>query len=563
MGWLDHARSARGPSRTGGVRRAKHLPRNVRPVLEPMEPRRLLDGTPTFQRGDVVLGGSGFIEWHRADGTLVKTLDTSVAPNTEHEGLAFDAAGNLYAGNFDDHTISRYDRGGNYTGQFGSASSFSTDLESLLFNAAGHLFVGTPDGDRKVRELDAAGNLLKTYAPAPEGRGSDWLDIAPDQQTLYYTSEGTSVKTFNLATNTQGPDFATNLPGSHAFQLRLLADGGVIVADEQSVLHLAPDGSILKEYTIPKENNLFAVNLDPDGKSFWTAGYDTNTVYHFDIATGAVLGKFSVQASTGIVGIVVVGQLTEATVADLSISATNPATSGTVGQSLTLSFQVMNLGPNSNAGTVATITLPPSVSLTGWGSSQGVMSAQGGTVTANLGALANHASATITLAVMPNQAGPMSVAAQVGGVDDTNLSNNSANISLTIKPASPPPPVVVDGPRVVALKRVDIGGKTAIVVGFNSALLATRAQSLGNYTLFLVVRNRVRQIALQGAKYDPILHIVTLTTLRRLDPRSTYALVINGSSPTGVSDPKGILLDGAGNGKPGSSYVAFVPPPTR
>ena len=40
-----------------------------------------------------------------------------------------------------------------------------------------------------------------------------------------------SVKRFNVCTDTQLSDFATGLPGPAAFALRLLPDGGALVAD--------------------------------------------------------------------------------------------------------------------------------------------------------------------------------------------------------------------------------------------------------------------------------------------------------------------------------------------
>jgi hypothetical protein len=51
---------------------------------------------------------------------------------------------------------------------------------------------------------------------------------------------------------------------------------------------------------------------------------------------------------------------------------------------------------------------------------------------------------------------------------------------------------------------------------------------------------------------------VTLPLAWRLNPHRRYQLVVNGSTPTGVADLIRNLLDGAGNGKPGSNYVAVL-----
>ena len=48
---------------------------------------------------------------------------------------------------------------------------------------------------------------------------------------------------------------------------------------------------------------------------------------------------------------------------------------------------------------------------------------------------------------------------------------------------------------------------------------------------------------------------MVLTPARQLYIFGHYQLVVTGTSPTGVSDVYGNLLDGAGTGRPGSDYV--------
>src|SRR3954466_12918452 len=120
LSYLQSLRPAKGPAtlhpagRDKGGRR-----RSFRARVEAMEGRVLL---ATFQTGDVIVGGAGFIDWFRPDGTLVQTLDTSNVPNSEsedHTGLVFDSPGNLYATNFFAHTINKYDPSGTLLGNFG------------------------------------------------------------------------------------------------------------------------------------------------------------------------------------------------------------------------------------------------------------------------------------------------------------------------------------------------------------------------------------------------------------------------------------------------------------
>ena len=85
-------------------------------------------------------------------------------------------------------------------------------------------------------KFDSAGNFLARFDVAVEDRGSDWIELAADQRTLFYTSEGDSIKRFDVVSNTQLPDFVTNaLPGFEAFALRLLPGGGLLVSDDDDV----------------------------------------------------------------------------------------------------------------------------------------------------------------------------------------------------------------------------------------------------------------------------------------------------------------------------------------
>jgi hypothetical protein len=136
------------------------------------------------------------------------------------------------------------------------------------------------------------GTLINTFSPAPEDRGTDWNDLAADQCTMYYTSEGKSVKRFNVCGNTQMSDFNTApLPGASDFALRILPTGEVIVADTDRVVLLDASGNLEKTYAAPADyksgDYLFALNKDPDGTHFWTASFNGGKVYEYDFANTA------------------------------------------------------------------------------------------------------------------------------------------------------------------------------------------------------------------------------------------------------------------------------------
>lgn len=64
-------------------------------------------------------------------------------------------------------------------------------------------------------------------------------------------------------------------------------------------------GATLQTYALP-ETQLFALNLDPDGTSFWTAARDGSALYRVDIASGKVLG--SIPSAVPAAGLAFIGE---------------------------------------------------------------------------------------------------------------------------------------------------------------------------------------------------------------------------------------------------------------
>jgi len=266
---------------------------------------------PTFQIGDVFAGiGQGKIQWYRptpTDGGVVYTLVTTLTipfTNTFDTGMAFDSAGNLYATDFSVGAITKFNTHGVpslFAGDFGAVLP-----ESNGFDNIGNLFVGdansfATEGGRRAHiwKLDSLGNFLTSFTVLVDNRGADWIDLAADQKTIFYTSEGQTIKRFDTSTNTQLPDFATSLPGSRAFALRILPNGNVLVADSGEVLQLDPSGTIIRTYFPCECAGLFSLNLDPDGLHFWVGDALTGVIYQIRITgDGTVVDK---TINTGVV----------------------------------------------------------------------------------------------------------------------------------------------------------------------------------------------------------------------------------------------------------------------
>src|SRR5262249_17357826 len=145
--------------------------------------------------------------------------------------------------------------------QFLKPADFNADPESCVVDAAGNIYVGQPDGNHDIVKFNSAGTKLDSLDVATEDRGSDWVDLASDQCTLLYPSEGSKVLRYNACTHTQLPDFATGLPAA-CYAHRLRANGEVLVACDHAVVRLSPTGTVLNTFTdtslLGKSGLLFA-----------------------------------------------------------------------------------------------------------------------------------------------------------------------------------------------------------------------------------------------------------------------------------------------------------------
>ncbi len=112
---------------------------------------------------------------------------------------------------------------------------------------------------------------------------------------------------------------------------------------------------------------------------------------------------------------------------------------------------------------------------------------------------------------------------------------------------------IADGPQVVSLQRFGIHAQpTTLVLTFNEPLAPANAQNPANYT---IVGPHFQTIPVVWARYDPTTETVALRPKYRLNLHKTYVLTVNGTTPSGATDVRGNLLDGAKTGQPQSNFV--------
>jgi hypothetical protein len=138
-------------------------------------------------------------------------------------------------------------------------------------------------------------------------------------------------------------------------------------------------------------------------------------------------------------------------------------------------------------------------------------------------------------------------------VTATDQTGASASLALSISVT----PALVAAPTVLKLQRFGFHAQpTTFVLTFSTPLDQASAQNVANYRLNSIVGTQLGQaIPIMAAVYDATAHTVTLHTARPVNVFRQYRLLVNGTTPTGVKGATGLLLDGKGNGQPGSDYV--------
>ena len=143
------------------------------------------------------------------------------------------------------------------------ASGFQFFPESCVQDRDGNFYVGevsplgSPNTPNRLRKFNINGQQLAAFNPEKDLRGIDWINLASDNCTIYYTSESNRIMRFNVCTNTQingvnnpwvqGLDGVTGV----CYALRIRPNAEVMVACQNNVYRLDVNGNILKIYPKP------------------------------------------------------------------------------------------------------------------------------------------------------------------------------------------------------------------------------------------------------------------------------------------------------------------------
>ena len=260
----------------------------------------------TFVAGDVFAAvGNSQVKHYTSAGVLIETLNTGIAGSFT-TGMAFDTGGNLYVTNFDAGNVTKLSNSGVIIPPNPFISP-GAGVESLVFNGAGNLLAAHGG---QTKRYSSTGTLLSTY-----NNTADWIDLAADQKTMFYTTEQGFIGRFDISTNTALANFATITTngGSNAFALRILGNGDVLVAGNTSVLQYGAAGNFLGSYDVTGVDGFFALNLDSTNNTFWSGSINNQNLYRFTIGSfGANVSSQTIAAGGSLFGVAVFGERTVA-----------------------------------------------------------------------------------------------------------------------------------------------------------------------------------------------------------------------------------------------------------
>ena len=250
--------------------------------------------------GDVIAStGNGSVRVYDHNLVLIETLNTGFSGPTTG---SVDTGGTLYVTNFSAGTDSTFSNTGSVLGPtFGSG--YNTP-EDILFHGSSAYVTSVGGGGFTHIVGGAFSNSIIN------GTRTDWEDLAANGTTMLYTNETPTIFAANITGSGSAlPSFGSSF-GTNAFALRILANGDVLVAAGNEINLLSPTDVLLKSYNDASLTGAiwFALNIDPNGTSFWSGDITSGEVAEFDIMTGAILEKTLTCGTRCLYGLSVVGE---------------------------------------------------------------------------------------------------------------------------------------------------------------------------------------------------------------------------------------------------------------
>ena len=268
--------------------------------------------SPDWVVGDVFVGvGNGSYQvWHSANPTAnnpTYTMQTSTtSPLSDGlggttAGCGFDLGYRFFGTNFASTLVDRYsidnahpivEKIPSHTGASGAQSVAFDGTTTLYIGYAGGVLGGNGTIEKWTKDLTTGKYGFSASFTVPvDNSGPGWIDLASDGHTIFYTSQGATIRKFDTSTLTAST-YATLSGGSVTlYAIRILPPGdgtaGVLVAGQSEVKLVTSSGGVTK-IKFGSNGNLQALTLDPSNPAttFWVGDASTNAFFRYNVATG-------------------------------------------------------------------------------------------------------------------------------------------------------------------------------------------------------------------------------------------------------------------------------------
>ena len=235
-------------------------------------------------------------------------------------GGTLDASGNFYVTDDYSGQISKYDPNGTLTGVF--ASGLQNPL-SLVFDNTGNFYVGQQNTPY-IAEFNSSGQDTANIGPVTTGEtGDDWIDLASDQCTFYYTTETNVVYRYSNCAGSVGQQSNFNavpFPGSQGVpgpdpSRRWGAGaptptpccGSIPPGTSARSTPAARRTRPLSRRTIRRASvvaplpdcggSLFSLAIDPSGTSFWAGDSFSGNIWQIGLSSGQDMNEVNTGAA--------------------------------------------------------------------------------------------------------------------------------------------------------------------------------------------------------------------------------------------------------------------------
>ena len=340
---------------------------------------------------------------------------------------------------------------------------------------------GDENGDGTVVVVDLPSGVVVAEAILDGDASPEGIAVTPDGQKVYVAGRG-DMYIVDVSTPSSPGPFAKS--GDAERELVVSPDGAWVYAENNAVrtsddaafvtgdfsgergIAISPDGltlfstdqnNFVKVVAITPgtppttafvqniqdvtQSESYGIDLTDEGDRGVVSFRNSDTVRIFDTATLSFIGSvIPMQFDSGeIEGSEPKQLVISHTLADLALTKSASPGSVTVGDNVTYTSTVTNNGPFDATDVTFTDTLPAGVTFVSATPSQGSCSESGGTVTCDLGSLANGASATIDIVVTTTAAGSIDNTATVHATEtDLNINDNSATATATAVASTTP-----------------------------------------------------------------------------------------------------------------------------